>query len=120
MIYSFANNLSIDHYKLANLTETEELADLTSTELQAQLDALGKELEQRHAKKQRYKQLLIEEKEKCAIVKAHYQEELVLKQKELDRAVQSHRDHQEEHRMIVKSLRVCQLSILSFRFLIPS
>lgn len=46
----------------------EDIDDLTNTELQAQLDDLGRELENRSSKKQRYKVKYQEEREKNAFL----------------------------------------------------
>ncbi len=52
------------------------LANLTNTELQDQLRDLGEELDRRHAKKQKYKHQLQEEKAKRAVLERHYREKL--------------------------------------------
>lgn len=61
----------------------EDIADLTNSELQAQLDDLGRELESRSCKKQRYKIKYQEEREKNAFLQRYYFDELKKKDAEL-------------------------------------
>jgi hypothetical protein len=85
-------------------TQTENgstVADLTSGELQAQLEELGRELSSRRAKKQRYKALYVEEREKKAFLQRHYHEELGHRDEQI-------KQHEEEIAKLKTQLADCQ------------
>ena len=58
------------------MIDDEDVPDLTSSELTAQLAELATELEQRTARKLRYKARYQQEREKNALLQRHYFEEL--------------------------------------------
>ena len=64
------------------------MADLSSPEIQAQLDELGRELDLRNEKKNRYKSLFYEEREKNALLQRHYFEQLQKRDEEVNRMIE--------------------------------
>ena len=61
------------------------MADLSSPELQEQLAELGRELDARNEKKNRYKNLFYEERKKNALLQQHYFDQLQKKDEESKR-----------------------------------
>ncbi|KAI0227011.1 hypothetical protein LSAT2_022521 [Lamellibrachia satsuma] len=68
--------------------ESIKMADLSSPEIQAQLDELGRELDLRNEKKNRYKSLFYEEREKNALLQRHYFEQLQKRDEEVNRMIE--------------------------------
>lgn len=64
------------------------MADLTSPEIQAQLDELGHELDIRNEKKNRYKNLFYEERDKNDLLQRHYFEQLQKQDVEANRMIE--------------------------------
>ena len=85
---------------------TSDVADLTCSELQDQLNDLGRELEHRNNKKQKYKQCYLDEKEKNAFLQRHYFDELKVKDDELAKLKEQIQDTSEDY-----SLRVAKLQV---------
>ena len=63
------------------------MADLASPEIQAQLDELGRELDVLSEKKNRYKNLLHEEREKNTVLQSRYFDQLQKRDEEANRRI---------------------------------
>ena len=86
---------------------TSELSsELSAAEVQAQLSELARELEQRGNKKHKYKQLYLDEKEKCSFLQRHYFDEVKKYQEELEKLKHSMEYVKTEEACRVKGLQV--------------
>lgn len=86
-------------------TMTSDVADLTCSELQDQLNDLGRELEHRIVKKQKYKHLLQEEKDKNAFLQRHYFDEVKQKDEIITKQKDQLQDYTDETSMRVAKLQ---------------